>query len=42
MVFMGLALGLGFAPAAHALDAYWHGVRSSDWNDGKAGELSNW
>ena len=39
---MGLAGALAYAPDALALDSYWHGVRSSDWNDGKAGEASNW
>jgi|GEM_PF-2988606 len=41
-IFTAFAFTLAAVPAANALDAYWHGVRSTDWNDGKAGEDSNW
>jgi hypothetical protein len=41
-IFVGLALGLASASAAQALDGYWHGILSNDWNDGLAGDASNW
>jgi hypothetical protein len=33
---------LAFAPDAIAQSAYWHGVRSDNWNDGVNGGVSNW
>src|SRR5690348_12850317 len=30
------------AQTAHALDAFWHGVRSDVWSDGIAAGISNW
>jgi hypothetical protein len=35
---------LGFASSAFALDAYWGGKRSSNWNEGRAPgtQVSNW
>lgn len=29
-------------PEAHALDGFWHGVRSKFWHHGTNGEVSNW
>ena len=39
----GIAI-LGFASTACALDAYWRGTRSDNWNDGRdpSTQLSNW
>src|SRR4051812_16482252 len=33
---------LASSMAASARDAYWHGVRSADWNHGISGGVSNW
>lgn len=30
------------APPAHALDGFWHGLRSKFWHQGTNGEISNW
>ena len=36
------AVVLSLVPEAHALDAFWHGVRSRFWHHGLKGSTSNW